>query len=475
MALTSEMTSIILEKFGFSPTDDQRNAICALSDFLLSGDSDSAFVLHGFAGTGKTSVVGALVRTLESMQQPTELMAPTGRAAKVFARHAGKRAWTIHRRIYRQRQFTGEMTDFMQGVNLRRGVLFIVDEASMVSNTGSGNAAFGTGCLLDDLVQYVYSGAGCRLLLVGDDAQLPPVGEEASPALERMMLEGYGLHVGEAWLTDVVRQLAGSGILSVATYLRQMLTTGNVNVFPQLPLQGFADIVSLPGNELLEALEDAYSTCGTDETIVVTRSNARANIYNNGIRARVLDMDCELGSGDHVLVVKNNYHWVEAAGEAKADDEPDGMDFIANGDMAIVRRLRNEHEQHGFRFAEATLRFPDYDDTEVEAMILLDTLAAEAPALTRVQQQSLFDHVWADYPELTRKRDRMKAVRNDRYYNALQIKYAYAVTCHKAQGGQWRRVFIDQGYITEDMLSADYYRWLYTAVTRATERVYLIR
>ena len=477
------MRGLILENFGFRPTKEQEIAAEMMSYFLFQRNADSIFVLRGYAGTGKTSLVGALVRSLVQLKQQVVLMAPTGRAAKVFALHAGHPAFTIHRRIYRQKSFTGEMTDFLQGVNLLRHTLFIVDEASMIANSGAGATAFGSGCLLDDLVHFVYSGEGCRLMLVGDTAQLPPVGEEESPALATEMLQGYGLQVHEMTLTEVVRQLEGSGILWNATRLRRMLADDDLYAFPQLRLAGFADIVHLPGSELIEALEQAYYQCGTDGTIVVTRSNARANVYNQGIRARILDYDSELASGDQVIVVKNNYHWLKPKTEGERGNQitpttpsprQSSMDFIANGDIAVVRRMRGERQEHGFRFADILLSFPDYDDLEVEATAILDTLHSEAPALTRQQQESLFQHVWEDYPELTTKRERMKAVKEDPYFNALQIKYAYAVTCHKAQGGQWERVFIDQGYVTEDMLSADYFRWLYTALTRATERVYLV-
>ena len=467
------MRGLILENFGFRPTKEQEIAAEMMSYFLFQRNADSIFVLRGYAGTGKTSLVGALVRSLVQLKQQLVLMAPTGRAAKVFALHAGHPAFTIHRRIYRQKSFTGEMTDFLQGVNLLRHTLFIVDEASMIANSGAGASVFGSGCLLDDLVHFVYSGEGCRLMLVGDTAQLPPVGEEESPALATEMLQGYGLQVHEMTLTEVVRQLEGSGILWNATRLRRMLADDDLYAFPQLRLAGFADIVHLPGSELIEALEQAYYQCGTDGTIVVTRSNARANVYNQGIRARILDYDSELASGDQVIVVKNNYHWLKPE-SGEESTRQSSMDFIANGDIAVVRRMRGERQEHGFRFADILLSFPDYDDLEVEATAILDTLHSEAPALTRQQQESLFQHVWEDYPELTTKRERMKAVKEDPYFNALQIKYAYAVTCHKAQGGQWERVFIDQGYVTEDMLSADYFRWLYTALTRATERVYLV-
>ncbi|MCR5181035.1 MAG: AAA family ATPase [Bacteroidaceae bacterium] len=478
MPINSQMRAFILEKFGFQPTKEQEIAVEMLSDFLFERNEESIFVLKGYAGTGKTSLVGALVRSLVALNQRVVLMAPTGRAAKVFAQHAGHAAYTIHRRIYRQKVFAGEESEFLQGVNMLRNTLFIVDEASMVSNEGGGGMAFGTGRLLDDLIHFVYNSQGCRLVMVGDTAQLPPVGEEESPALCSNMLAGYGLQVHEMTLTTVVRQLADSGILWNATQLRQLLAEELLGAFPQLRLKDFADIIRLPGNELIEALELAYHDCGTDGTIVVTRSNARAVIYNRGIRARVLDHEEELGGGDQIIVVKNNYHWIQPdePKDKKNEDEDNqnNVDFIANGDAAVVRRIRSEREVHGFRFADVVLEFPDYDNMEVTATALLDTLQSEAPALTRQQQQELFQKVWDDYPEKRNKRDRMKAVKEDPYYNALQIKYGYAVTCHKAQGGQWQRVFIDQGYVTEDMLSADYFRWLYTALTRATERVYLV-
>ncbi len=479
MTIIEQMKGLILDNFGFRPTHEQDLAAKMMSEFVFEQQRESVFVLRGYAGTGKTSLVGALVRSLSQLQQKTVLMAPTGRAAKVFALHAQHPAYTIHKRIYRQKSFTGEMLDFLQDINLMKHTLFIVDEASMIANSGAGNSPFGTGRLLDDLVQFVYSGEGCRLMLVGDTAQLPPVGEDESPALSTEMLEGYGLPVHEITLTEVVRQLEGSGILWNATMLRQLLANEELFAFPRLRVAGFEDIICLSGNDLIEELEQAYYHCGTDETIVITRSNARANAFNKGIRGRILGQEEELSGGDMVMVVKNNYHWVQNNLEPQETKEPqeayeNSMSFIANGDVAVVRRVRWEREMHGFRFADVTLSFPDYDDQEVEATVLLDTLHSEAPALTREQQEQLFQRVWDDYPELTNKRDRMKAVKQDMYFNALQIKYAYAVTCHKAQGGQWQRVFLDQGYMTEEMLSPDYFRWLYTALTRATERLYLL-
>ena len=462
MAISEELGALIRENFTHNPTKEQEKAISMLSDFLLSRERDAVFLLKGYAGTGKTSLLAALVRTMQQLQQRVMLLAPTGRAAKVLSSYAGAPAFTIHRKIYRQKSIT-EMDVFQNNVNLQQDTLFVVDEASMIANESGGGSIFGTGRLLDDLMLFVYSCEGCRLLLVGDTAQLPPVGEEESPALNRHFMEGYGMKVTELCLTQVVRQLEESGILWNATMLRRLIQDDEISVFPKLRGWSFPDVRVVPGDELIETLNDSYRNHGTDGTIVVTRSNKRANIFNNGIRARILDYEEELSGGDLVMVAKNNYYW---SGE--------GETFIANGDVAVVRRLRNERSFYGFRFADATLMFPDYDRKEMDVTVLLDTLQSEAPALTRQQQEALFNAVWEDYPELTNKRDRMKRLRQDIYYNALQIKYAYAVTCHKAQGGQWEHVYIDQGYITEEMLTPDYFRWLYTAITRATEQVYLV-
>lgn len=472
MAITDDLGALIRENFLHNPTKEQEKAISLLSDFLLSREQDSIFLLKGYAGTGKTSLLAALVRTMQQLRLRVMLLAPTGRAAKVLSNYAGAPAFTIHRKIYRQKSIT-EMDVFQNNINMRQDTLFIVDEASMIANDAHEQTMFGTGRLLDDLMQYVYSCNGCRLLLVGDTAQLPPVGETESPALSRTMLEGYGMEVTELCLTQVVRQLEESGILWNATMLRSLIQNDDVYAFPKLRGKSFPDIKVLPGNELIEALEQSYRNYGTDGTIVVTRSNKRANIFNNGIRTRILDYETELSGGDLIMVAKNNYYWTERE-QAANGVAADAMTFIANGDVAIVRRMRNERSFYGFRFADVTLCFPDYDHRELDVTILLDTLQSESPALTRQQQETLFNGVWEDYPELTNKRDRMKRLRQDIYYNALQIKYAYAVTCHKAQGGQWEHVYIDQGYINEEMLSPDYFRWLYTAITRATEQVYLV-
>ncbi len=470
----------IKENFPYQPTSEQDFAIKRLSEYLLSRHDDALFLLRGYAGTGKTSLVGALVKTLDRLQQRVVLLAPTGRAAKVFSSYAGHPAFTIHKRIYRQRSFSGELDNFTLNENLTQHTLYIVDEASMISNEGLSGSVFGTGRLLDDLIHYVYAGQGCRLLLMGDTAQLPPVGEEQSPALQPEALEGYGLQVVEAQLTQVVRQAEASGILWNATRLRRLIAEEECWSLPKIRITGFADIRQLPGNELIDTLEECYRRDGQDETIVVCRSNKRANLYNNGIRAQILWREEELCSGDLLMVAKNNYYWMEqlradsVKGGAPKEELAQMPDFIANGELAVVRRVRREREMYGFRFVDVTLSFPDHDDFELEANLLLDTLRSDAPALARTDAERLFAAVLEDYAHIPLKRDRMRKMKSDPYYNALQVKYAYAVTCHKAQGGQWRNVFLDQGYMSDEYLTPDYFRWLYTAFTRATGTLYLV-
>ena len=423
-------------------------------------------ILRGSAGTGKTTLAGAIVRAMVALKQKLVLLAPTGRAAKVFSQNAGHAAYTIHRRIYRQKS-AGDLSAFSLNDNLNRDTLFIIDEASMIANQGYCDSAFGSGCLLDDLMQFVYqnSDSNCRMLLIGDKAQLPPVGEDESPALLADVLQGYGMHVYECDLNQVLRQGEESGVLWNATRIRQMITHDEMTQLPKIRFAGFSDIQMVPGGELIDALSSSYYRVGVDQTIVVTRSNKRANIYNQGIRNMVLDREEELCGGDQLMIVKNNYFWTEGSKD---------IPFLANGDIAVVRRVRNVHELYGFRFAEVTMQFPDYGDYELTATVCLDTLSTEAPALTREQQEQLFNAVMEDYADIPTKPERIKKMKSDRYYNALQIKFAYAVTCHKAQGGQWAHVYLDQGYMTDDMLTPDYIHWLYTAFTRTTEKLFLV-
>ena len=474
--LNTQVYQLITEAFAHQLTATQDRAALLLAHFVTTPLSKVACILRGYAGTGKTSLVGALVRVMRSLEREVVLLAPTGRAAKVFAHHARQPAFTIHRMIYRQQTFQGEGTRFSLGYNKLRNALFVVDEASMISRgTGqwSEDTLFGTGELMDDLINYVYSGEGCRLLLVGDTAQLPPVGEAESPALSNQVLERYGLLVGSADLTEVVRQTAESDVLTGATLLRSLLEQGFEGI-PPLHTDSRGEVRTMPGNELIESLVGDYQEFGTGEVIVVTRSNKRANIYNNGIRARIFDREEELSRGDRVMAVKNNYYWTAEAAKTLPKDEEMPMNFVANGDAAEVVRIRNVHEQYGFRFADATLRFPDYGQVELDCRVLLSTLQSESPSLTRDESRQLYERVLEDYQHLPLKKDRMKALRQDPYYNALQLKYAYAVTCHKAQGGQWARVYVDQGYVPDEEAGAPYLRWLYTAFTRTTERVYLV-
>ena len=473
--IIDELKYKILQQFGFPPTQEQAHALEVFAEFLTDRDPHAVMILRGSAGTGKTTLSGAIVRTLKEIRQKVMLLAPTGRAGKVFSLNSGSPAYTIHRRIYREKSFSGVEGQFNLNDNLYTDMLFMVDEASMIANMGLGGMSFGSGCLLDDLVHFVYQGRNDRLLLIGDKAQLPPVGEEESPALHAAMLEGYGLKVYECDLNEVLRQSEESGILYNATMIRQMITHDDITQLPKIHFAGYSDIKPMPGAELIEALADSYHHVGLDDTIVVTRSNKRANIFNQGIRNMVLDREEELSQGDILMIVKNNYYWMEE--ERKSNNKLQSNEipaFLANGDRAKVLKVRRRIDLYGFRFATLLLQFPDYGNYELEATVLLDTLTSEAPALTHEQQEQLFHQIEEDYQDIPLKADRMKTIRQDQFFNALQVKFAYAVTCHKAQGGQWAHVYVDQGYMTDDMLNPDYIHWLYTAFTRATEMLYLV-
>jgi tRNA A37 threonylcarbamoyladenosine biosynthesis protein TsaE len=488
--ITDELKYRIRSVFGHIPTEEQEQAMDVFAMFMTDRHEHAAMVMRGSAGTGKTTLAAAIVKAMVSLQQKIVLLAPTGRAAKVFSLYASHPAYTIHRRIYRQKSLEGA---FELNYNMMQDTLFIVDEASMIANASNyGDTPFANGQLLDDLIQFVYNGRNCRMLFIGDRAQLPPVGEEESPALMSEILSSYGLHVHECDLNEVLRQSQESGILFNATRIRNLTprpspTREGSPQLPQIRFSGFSDIKVVPGDELIESLASSYSKVGIDETMVITRSNKRANIYNQGIRNMVLGREEELTTGDQLMIVKNNYYWVSVSPKLgdnrglnksqSSDPHPPnlgGLEFIANGDHVVVRRVRNVHEQYGFRFAEVTMTFPDYDDYELTAMVILDTLTSEAPALTHKQQEQLYNKVMEDYADIPYKHDRLKKLKEDKYYNALQIKFAYAATCHKAQGGQWAHVYIDQGYMTDDMLSSDYIHWLYTAFTRATEHLFLV-
>ncbi|MDR2682270.1 MAG: AAA family ATPase [Dysgonamonadaceae bacterium] len=454
----------IKKHFPYTPTAEQELALLRLNDFLFDRNPQSLFVLKGYAGTGKSSLVGALVKTMNALRQKAILLAPTGRAAKVFAAYAEQTAWTIHKKIYRQKTFSNEPSGFVLADNLHKHTLFIVDEASMIANDGLDSFSFGSGRLLDDLIHYIYGGEGCRLILLGDTAQLPPVSQPESPALDLTVLQGFGLDVRSITLKQVVRQAEKSGILMNATHLRNAIETGRVKVFPKIRLQRYPDILPVQGDELIEALETAYRRDGVEETIVISRSNKRANLFNNGIRNRILWREEQLASGDLLMAVKNNYFWAEQSPE---------MDFIANGDLMEVRRIRKMQELYGFHFCDITARFPDYG-VEMDVKILLETLNTEAPALSKAGSDQLFRAVWEDYADIPTKKERIGKLKIDPFFNAVQVKYAYAVTCHKAQGGQWKNVFLDLSYVPEEYLGVEFYRWLYTAFTRATGSIYLV-
>lgn len=468
MPIFTDFVVKIAEKLPFEPNKSQLVTLQSLSSFLFEASSgflsrDRVFVLCGYAGTGKTSIIGALVKVMDELHMRTFLMAPTGRAAKVFSYMAGKPAFTIHKSIYRQQKFNVEMGGFQLIDNRQKQTLFICDEASMIS-TLSDSSAFGTGNLLDDLIEYVFSGDDCKLLLIGDDAQLPPVGQVSSPALRADLLRGYGLDLFESQLTEVARQQLDSGILYNATMLRLHLSLGEVDLLPRIEYRRFDDVRCVTGYDMLECLESSYRRCGLDDTIIITRSNLRANQFNQGVRNQILGREEELSGGERLLVVRNNYYWSK---------EFDQLPFIANGDVIEVERVHSTYELYGFRFAEAQVFMPDYD-LSMDVVLMLDTLSVDAPSLPISRMQELYVAISQDYPELRSQKELAKAIKENRFFNALQVKYAYCVTCHKSQGGQWSDVYLDVGYINPEHLGIDFYRWMYTAFTRARRTLYLV-
>jgi exodeoxyribonuclease-5 len=462
--LKNHVADLLRENLGYDATLSQEKLLEILAGFIIPGNEMEVLLVNGYAGTGKTTLVRSLVRTLEGFGQKYVLLAPTGRAAKVLTSYTGKPAYTVHKRIYRQKSAKDGLGFFVLDRNLSPDTLFVVDEASMIANQEQEMKVFGSGRLLDDLVEYVYSKEGCKLILLGDTAQLPPVGLDISPALDPSVLATYNLTVHQGFLDDVVRQAQGSGILMNATRLREGLEKTPVK-WPRFREDDFKDIQRIRGNDLIEEISDAYGRSGMAGTIVVTRSNKRANQYNEGIRSKILWRETDIVPGDMLMVVRNNYYWTQ--------DESD-MEFIANGDIAEIVDIRERQERYGFRFADVTLRFPDYGSREVDAKIMLNTLSLESASLGFEENRRLYFNILEDYPEIKTKKKKFEMARENPFYNALQVKFAYAVTCHKAQGGQWDTVFVDQGYVTEDMIGREYYRWLYTAVTRATRKLYLV-
>jgi len=462
--LKDRLNNIITSNIGFKPTKAQEEAIELLSQFVTNPNSKQCFLLKGYAGTGKTSLIASFVKTLSGFKIPYVLLAPTGRAAKVLSSYCGFPAYTIHKWIYRQKGMKDGEGRFDLNINMLKNAIFIVDEASMLSNSSYEDSIFGTGKLLNDLINFVGRGTACRLIIVGDVAQLPPVGMDISPALDSSVLETFDLNVIQADLTEVVRQEADSGILHNATIIREMLDSDIIDI-PNFELSDFNDIHRLSGGDLIETLSSEYDKHGREGNVVLSYSNKRANKYNEGIRSRILYKDEELSVGDFLMVVRNSYFWVE--------DKPD-IGFIANGDIVEVTRIGKRSELYGFKYADVTIKLIDYQNQEIDVKILLDTLTIEGPSLTSAQNKELYTKIAEDYNHIKTKPARLKKIKEDPYFNAIQVKFAYAVTCHKAQGGQWRNVFIDQGFFKEDMISREYLRWLYTALTRATDKVYLV-
>ncbi len=462
-----EFADLVRAKLPYSANRQQSLLIDALARFCSSATpSDSVFIINGYAGTGKTSLTGALVKALEEVGRPVVLLAPTGRAAKVFSAHSGHPAYTIHRKIYRGS--AGGMGGGYLALqdNRLESAVFIVDEASMIGDSDSDSGMNLSGGLLEDLLQFVFTGDNCRLILLGDVAQLPPVGSVESPAMFPMRFKELGLHVSRAVLTDTVRQSRRSGILRNATWLRRAMLLDPLPA-PRLFVEGHSDIAVLAGDDVLDAIGNCYREYGPGETAVITRSNRRATAFNLGIRSQILDYEEELVKSERLLIAKNNYTW---AAKVK------GLDFIANGDVAVVTSVNSTEEKYGFRFANVTLHLPDRD-VELDCRIFLDTLTDESASLSRERMESLARAIIED-PEVNAPDvaydTRLRRLRTDPYFNALQVKYAYAVTCHKAQGAQWRNVFIDLGGIPPEAREADFYRWLYTATSRATSRLYYL-
>ncbi|MGB9746450.1 MAG: ATP-dependent DNA helicase [Bacteroidales bacterium] len=455
------LTDSILSNFPYDPTPDQRRFIEQFGDFLYSGKQNEVMLVTGYAGTGKTTLVASLVQVLRALNKGFVLLAPTGRAAKVLSQYSGFSASTIHRKIYRQLLSPAGFADFVRDRNLHTDTVFIVDEASMIGETNRDVSLFGSGNLLSDLISYVYSGQNCRLVLMGDTAQLPPVGLSVSPALQPEALQRFGLSVRKVLLTEVLRQSSGSGILSFATSLRNMLENEDYRK-PGMEPDRYSDIASLAPTEVPEYIEQEYRKQGMENVIVICRSNRQSNRYNAGIRRQILYREEELSTGDVMMVVKNDYFWL-AEGEA--------MGFIANGDILRLKRIRRTDELYGFHFADASVVFPDYNDLEADVKLLLDTITAESPSLPAEKQKELMQAILQEY-DLSSGKKIQDYLRTNPWFNALQVKFAYAVTCHKAQGGQWQTVFVDPG--RQDIYDREYIRWLYTAVTRGTGKVYLV-
>ena len=464
MLSRGELYGKLVQSFGFEPTDGQAIVLYHLSAFLLSQKENPTYILRGYAGTGKTTLVKTLVRTLPYIGMRYVLMAPTGRAAKVLSSYTGQSASTIHRRIYQTKAFPDGSIRVTRAENKFKNALFIVDEASMIGE----QKEFGGSSLLDDLLGYVFSGENCRLLLIGDTAQLPPVGSNESPALDCEYLKSqFPITAATYELTEVKRQALESGILYNATDVRQLLSQNLYEyTLPLFHLQGFDDIQKIEPETFEEMLHNAFAKMSDNEAVIICKSNKRANMFNQAIRGRILNIEGEIATGDKLMVVKNNYYWTEG--------NPD-INFIANGDMAEIRKIKHFDEMYGFRFADVELSFTDYPDApNLETKILLDTLNSNSPSLTEDENKRLFAAIEEDYMDIPNRRERYKEMRKNPWFNALQVKFAYALTCHKTQGGQWSSVFIDSSLNQKEALDVEDLRWIYTALTRAQERVFFV-
>lgn len=461
----AEFHQRLRQHFGFEPTASQHLAISALTDFIYDKGEQFLFILQGYAGTGKTSLVSALVKALKDVGVRTILLAPTGRAAKVISQYAGQKAYTIHKWIYRVTTRDG-IHEFVRKENKYQHTLFIVDEASMISTETPTGEIPGMGCLLDDLMDYVYSSKHNRMLFIGDDAQLPPVHADESPALDEEFLRfSYDINIFSCKLTDVVRQSLDSGILYNATKLRNKINDNDIR-FPFFSKHPFPDFQRIAGGDLEDLLNNLYNNNDCDEIVAITRSNKRAYLFNNEIRSRILYRENRISTGDYLMAVKNNYYWV---------DETSEVGFLANGDIMEVMAIHKQQEMYGFNFADVTVRLCDYPQYPyIDIKIILESLEVEAPSLPFEENRRLYQAIAEDYADVMDKRIRYLKIKNDPFLNAVQVKFAYSLTCHKTQGGQWKHVLIDQGYLTEENLDKEYLRWLYTAITRSTEHTYLI-
>jgi len=465
----NQLKQLLTDHFPYEPTQGQGELIGMIAEFLLDREERNLLVIKGYAGTGKTTIVKAIVDVLEKYNHDSVLLAPTGRSAKVLASYSNRPAFTIHKKIYRLLTGSDGAVHLVLMQNMHKNALFVVDEASMIADSSAGQegSMFSGRALLNDLLEFVYNGNNCRLILMGDTAQLPPVGMDISPALDiRYLQASFGIKIRSFEMTEVVRQEAGSGILYNATSFRKLITSGKNSITPKFSMQSFPDITRVRGDEMEDVLNHAYSNYGADETIIVCRSNKRANLFNQQVRYRILGRENELTGGDKLMAVKNNYFWLK-------ENEKGG--FIANGEMMEVQRVKNIREMYDFRFAEVSVLLKDSsEEFSFEALILLNTIDSESPALTGTESSRLYNSIAEDYQDIPQKRARLQKIREDKYYNAMQVKFAWALTCHKSQGGQWKAVFIEQGYLKEDMVDREYMRWLYTAMTRATEKVYLV-